>query len=56
MNTTEATRYLDEAGNEGAGLIEPSMSTLRSVVGLVWRALVLWLLLLLLLTMVAWFA
>jgi adenosylcobinamide-phosphate synthase len=30
------------------------MATLRSVVGLVWRALVLWLLLLLLLTLVAW--
>ena len=56
MNSTEAARYLDEVGNEGAGLIEPSMATLGSVVGLVWRALVLWLLLLLLLTLVAWFS
>jgi adenosylcobinamide-phosphate synthase len=56
MSTVDATRYLDEAGNEGAGLVEPSMATLRSVVGLVWRALVLWLVLLLLLTLVAWFA
>ncbi|HYS13630.1 MAG TPA: CobD/CbiB family protein [Burkholderiaceae bacterium] len=55
MNWTEAARYLDEAGNEGAGLAEPSMATLRSVVGLVWRTLVLWLALLLLLTLVAWF-
>lgn len=54
MNAADAARYLDEAGNEGAGLVEPSMATLRSVVGLVWRALVLWLLLLLLLTLVAW--
>lgn len=53
MSTADAARYLDEAGNEGAGLIEPAMSTLRSVVGLVWRALVLWLALLLLLTLVA---
>jgi adenosylcobinamide-phosphate synthase len=56
MNTVDATRYLDEVGNEGAGLVEPSMATLRSTVGLVWRALVLWLALLLLLTLVAWFA
>jgi adenosylcobinamide-phosphate synthase len=56
MNAAEAARYLDESGNEGAGLAEPSLATLRSVVGLVWRALVLWLALLLLLTLVAWFA
>lgn len=56
MNTAEAARYLDEAGNEGAGLVEPGIPTLRSVVGLVWRALVLWLALLLLLTLVSWFA
>jgi adenosylcobinamide-phosphate synthase len=56
LNAAEAARYLDEVGNEGAGLAEPGMPTVRSVVGLVWRALVLWLALLLLLTVVAWFA
>jgi len=56
LDTAEAARYLDEAGNEGAGLVEPAIPAVRSVVGLVWRALVLWMLLLLLLTLVAWFA
>ena len=52
----EAVRYFDEAGNEGAGLAEPASSSLRSVVGLVWRALLLWLVLLLLLTLASWLA
>lgn len=56
MSAAESARYLDEAGNEGGGLAEPEVRTLRTVVGLVWRALLLWLLLLLLLTIVAWFA
>jgi adenosylcobinamide-phosphate synthase len=56
MSAAESARYLDESGNEGGGLVEPEVRTLRTVVGLVWRALVLWLLLLLLLTIVAWLA
>jgi adenosylcobinamide-phosphate synthase len=54
MSSTETARYFDEAGQEGAGLTEPEARTLRSVVGLVWRALALWLILLLLLTLAAW--
>jgi adenosylcobinamide-phosphate synthase len=52
----EAARYFDEAGNEGAGLAEPRPPAVRAVVGLVWRALLLWLALLLLLTLAKWFA
>jgi adenosylcobinamide-phosphate synthase len=51
MPEVEAARYFDEAGNEGAGLAEPQPAAVRTVVGLVWRALLLWLALLLLLTL-----
>ncbi len=54
MSSTETARYFDEAGQQGAALAEPEPRTLRSVVGLVWRALALWLILLLLLTLAAW--
>ena len=54
MSTAETARYFDEAGQEVAALAEPEPRTLRSVVGLVWRALVLWLVVLLLLTLAAW--
>lgn len=54
MSEAETARYFDEAGQENAALAEPEPRTLRSVVGLVWRALVLWLILLLLLTLAAW--
>lgn len=56
MSEAEAARYFDEAGNEGAGLAEPRPAAVRAVVGLVWRALLLWLALLLLLTLASWFA
>jgi len=56
MPAAEAARHFDEPGNEGAGLAEPSAPALRAVVGLVWRTLLLWLALLLLLTLAAWFA
>jgi len=52
----EAAAVFDEAGNEGAGLAEPRPEALRAVVGLVWRALLLWLALLLLLTLAKWLA
>jgi adenosylcobinamide-phosphate synthase len=56
MPAADAARYFDETGNEGAGLAEPDIPALRSVVGLVWRALLLWLALLLLLTAAKWVA
>lgn len=56
MPEAEAARHFDEAGNEGAGLAEPHPPAVRAVVGLVWRALLLWLGLLLLLTLAHWLA
>jgi adenosylcobinamide-phosphate synthase len=56
LSDTEAARHFDEVGNEGAGLAEPRAEAVRAVVGLVWRALLLWLALLLLLTLASWFA
>ncbi|MBC8118144.1 MAG: CobD/CbiB family protein [Burkholderiaceae bacterium] len=56
MPAVESARYFDEVGNEGAGLSEPSAPALRAVVGLVWRTLLLWLVLLLLLTLAKTFA
>lgn len=54
LPATEAASLFDEPGNEGAGLAEPDPSRLRSGVGLVWRALLLWLALLLLLSVAGW--
>jgi adenosylcobinamide-phosphate synthase len=54
LGEREATRLFDEPGQEGAGLSEPDPRAMRSAVGLVWRALVLWMILLLLLTAAAW--
>jgi adenosylcobinamide-phosphate synthase len=54
MSSAETARYFDTVGLENAALAEPEARTLRSVVGLVWRALVLWLIVLLLLTLAAW--
>ena len=51
----EVARVFDEPGEEGAGLAEPEPRGLHSGIGLVWRALVLWLILLLLLSLAAWF-
>lgn len=56
MPAIESARYFDEVGNEGAGLAEPSAPALRAVVGLVWRTLLLWLVLLLLLTLASLFS
>jgi adenosylcobinamide-phosphate synthase len=56
MPTVEAAKHFDEVGNEGAGLAEPAVAALRSVVGLVWRAMLLWLVLLLALTLANWLA
>ncbi len=50
LGETESARIFDEPGQEGAGLAEPDPRAMRSAVGLVWRALVLWMILLLLLT------
>jgi membrane protein required for beta-lactamase induction len=53
LSAVDAARYLDPAAQEGAALAEPGPEALRSAVGLAWRAMVLWLLLLLLMTMAA---
>jgi len=50
LGESESARIFDEPGQEGAGLSEPDPRAMRSAVGLVWRALVLWMILLLLLT------
>lgn len=54
MSVPEAARVFDEPGQEGAGLAEPEPRRLQSGIGLVWRALILWLLLLLLLSLAGW--
>ena len=50
FSAADAARYFDAAALEGAGLAEPGPEALRSAVGLAWRAMVLWLVLLLLLS------
>jgi len=50
LSEGESARFFDEPGLEGAGLSEPDPRAMRSAVGLVWRALVLWMILLALLT------
>ncbi len=54
LSSPESMRYFDEPGLEGAGLAEPNAAMLRSAIGLVWRALLLWLALLLLLSLSGW--
>ncbi|HEU0204519.1 MAG TPA: CobD/CbiB family protein [Burkholderiaceae bacterium] len=56
MGISETAKYFDETSQDVANLAEPSVNTLHSVVGLAWRALLLWLGLLLLLTLAAWFS
>jgi adenosylcobinamide-phosphate synthase len=56
LGVAESNRHFDEEGLEGGGLAEPGAPMLRVAVGLVWRALLLWLALLLLLTAAAWLA
>lgn len=53
MSESESVRWFESPGPESTGLREPDTQGMRSAVGLVWRALVLWMLLLLLLTAVA---
>jgi adenosylcobinamide-phosphate synthase len=53
LSAADSARYLDAAAQEGAALDEPGPEALRSAVGLAWRALILWLLLLLLLSLAA---
>jgi adenosylcobinamide-phosphate synthase len=56
LDSAESSRYFDEAGLEGAGLAEPGGAMLRAAVGLVWRALLLWIVVLLLITLASWIA
>lgn len=53
MSPVDAAKYLDAGAQEAAGLAEPGPEALRSAVGLAWRAMILWLVLLLLLTLAA---
>lgn len=56
LSTAESANYFDEEGLEGGGLAEPGTGMLNAAVGLVWRALLLWLVLLLLISLAAWLA
>lgn len=56
LGTGESARYFDEPGLEGGGLLEPDAGMLKMAVGLVWRALLLWLALLLLVSLANWLA
>ena len=51
LSAVDSAKYLDVAALEAAALAEPDARTLRSAVGLAWRAMILWLVLLLLLTL-----
>ena len=53
---TESSPYFDDEGLEDGGLAEPSAGLLGAAVGLVWRALLLWLTLLLLISIAGWLA
>jgi adenosylcobinamide-phosphate synthase len=53
MSAVENAKYLDASGQDGAALAEPGAEALRSAVGLAWRAMVLWMVLLLLLSLAA---
>jgi cobalamin biosynthesis protein CobD/CbiB len=53
LSAVDSAKYLDAAAQEEAGLAEPGPEALRSAVGLAWRAMILWLILLLLLTLAA---
>jgi len=56
LGAAESARYFDDAGLEGGGLAEPGAGMLNAAVGLVWRALLLWLALLLLISLANWLA
>jgi adenosylcobinamide-phosphate synthase len=56
LSSAESARYFDEAELEGGGLAEPGSGMLGAAVGLVWRALLLWLALLLLISLANWLA
>jgi adenosylcobinamide-phosphate synthase len=56
LSSAESARFFDEAGLEGGGLSEPAPAMLNTAVGLVWRALLLWLALLLLVSLAGWLA
>ena len=56
LSSAESARHFDEAELEGGGLAEPGSGMLSAAVGLVWRALLLWLALLLLISLANWLA
>jgi len=50
LASAESSRYFDEVGLEDGGLADPAPPMLDAAIGLVWRALLLWLALLLLIS------
>ena len=50
ISAVESAKYFDSSAQEGAGLAEPGPEALRSAVGLAWRAMILWMVLILLWT------
>jgi adenosylcobinamide-phosphate synthase len=56
LGSAEAARHFEESALEGGGLSEPAPGMLNAAVGLVWRALLLWLALLLLISLANWLA
>ncbi len=56
FGAAESARYFDETGLEGGGLSEPAPAMLNAAIGLVWRALLLWMALLLLISLANWLA
>lgn len=56
LSRAESARYFDEEGLEDGGLAEPGPGQMNAAVGLVWRALLLWLALLLLISLAGWLA
>jgi adenosylcobinamide-phosphate synthase len=53
LGGAESARVLDESTAEGTTLADPEPASIRSAIALAWRAMVLWLLLLLMLTLVS---
>ena len=53
LSPLDSARFLDPTVQEAVGLVDPSPFALRSAVGLAWRAMILWIVLLLLLSIAA---
>jgi adenosylcobinamide-phosphate synthase len=56
LGSAEAARHFEESALDGGGLAEPAPAMLNAAIGLVWRALLLWLALLLAISLANWLA